>query len=109
MKLFFENISACERISRSFPLESSVEQALEIFENLPENDGSSMGFIDSNNILIEFQKFNQFLWLIEIPVFSENGSFQAVCNRHQCKRVIKQLFQGVDPFLTCDFEFQSNL
>lgn len=109
MKLFFENISAFEKVSRDNPLESSVEQALEIFENLPQDDGSSMGFVDSNNILIEFSKYNRFLWLVEIPIFEKNGSFQALCNKHQCKRVIRQLFKGTDPFLTCEFEFEGNL
>ncbi|MFA7447724.1 MAG: hypothetical protein WCY77_04745 [Weeksellaceae bacterium] len=109
MKLFYENISARDRVSRQSALESSLEQALEVFEYLPEDDGSSMGFIHEDNIVIQILKYNRFLWLIEIPVFAENGAFQATCNRNQCKRIIARLFSGDDPFSICDFKFESNL
>lgn len=109
MKLFFENISAHDRIQIDSALESSVEQALEIFENLPQDDGSSMGLVNEDNIAVLFQKYNRFMWLVEIPIFAKNGSFQVICTPDQCKRIIKEIFDGADPFSVADFTFESYL
>lgn len=107
MKLYYENITEEEKISVDFPLESSVEQALDVFENLPQYDGSSFGLVDENSLIVHFEKFNKFMWLIEIPMLSENGSYQAICNINQCKKLIKELFNDTDPFSIVDFDFKS--
>lgn len=109
MKLYYENITEEEKISLDFPLDACVEQALEVFENLPQSDGSSFGLVDENDTVIHFEKFNKFMWLVQIPELSKHGSHQAICNLNQCKKLIKGLFNGVDPFDMIDFEFKSFL
>lgn len=107
MKLFFENISQSESISVKQPLEAAIEQALDVFERLPEDDGSSFGLITNRDVIIQISKFNRFMWLVEIPEPEKKGSWQAVCNRNQVKRALKELFDERDPFLVCDFKFES--
>lgn len=107
MKLFFENISQSERIPVEQPLEAAFEQALDVFELLPEDDGSSFGLITDRNVVIQISKYNRFMWLVEIPEPEKNGSWQAICNRNRVKRALKELFEEKDPFLVCDFKFES--
>lgn len=109
MKLFFENISEQMKVPVDFPLDAVLEQALDIFEQLPEDDGSTFGIVNDNNIVLQFSKFNKFLWLVEIPDIPKNGIHQAFCNRNQCIRLIEDVFSGADPFTLLEFKFESYL
>lgn len=109
MKLFFENITDNMKIPMDFPLDAVLEQAMDIFEQLPEDDGSSFGIVNDKNIVIQFSKYNKFLWLVEIPDMSRNGIHQSFCNRHQCIRLIEDIFSGADPFTLSEFKFESYL
>jgi len=109
MKLFFENITENIRVPVDFPLDAVLEQALDIFEQLPEDDGSSFGIVNDTNMVIQFSKFNKFIWLVEIPDISKNGIYQSHCNRNQCIRLIEDIFSGADPFTLSEFKFESYL
>ena len=109
MKLFFENITDELKVPMDFPLDAVLEQALEIFEQLPEDDGSSFGLVNDQNVVVQFSKFNKFLWLVEIPEVPKNGIHQGFCNRNQCIRLIQDIFSGADPFSVCEFKFESYL
>jgi len=106
MKVFFFNTRTQEEIPDSQALEASVEQALEIFEKLPQDGGSFLGIINEDAIHIQFRKYNRFMWLIEIPVVTKNGNFVYVCHKDKCKRIIDQLFEGIDPLLLAEFTFE---
>jgi hypothetical protein len=109
MKLFFENFTEEAKVPMDFPLDAVLEQALEVFENLPEDDGSSFGLVNEQNVVIQFSKYNKFLWLVEIPDVNKNGIYQCTCNRNQCIRLIQDIFSGADPFSVCAFKFESYL
>lgn len=109
MKLFFENISEQMKVQMDFPLDAVLEQALDIFEQLPEDDGSTFGIVNDVGTVVQFSKYNKFLWLVEIPDIPKNGIHQAFCNRHQCMRIIEELFAGADPFTLSEFNFESYL
>ncbi|MFV0305123.1 MAG: hypothetical protein ACK5IC_06560 [Moheibacter sp.] len=109
MKLFFENITEQERVSMDFPLEAVFGQVLEVFEQLPEEDGSTFGLVTEENMVIQFSKYNQFMWLVEIPDTEKHGVYQSICNRNQCVRFIENLFLEKNPFDICEFKFHSYL
>lgn len=109
MKLFFENFTEEAKVPMDFPLDAVLEQALEIFETLPEDDGSSFGLVNDQNLVVQFSKFNKFLWLVEIPDVPKNGIHQGFCNRNQCIRLIQDIFSGADPFSAYEFKFESYL
>lgn len=109
MKLFFENITEEVRVQMDFPLEAVLEQALEVFESLPEDDGSSMGLVTDEGIVLQFRKYNKFMWLVEIPDMSKHGVYQAIVNRNQCIRFIEDVFSGANPFSVIQFKFESFL
>lgn len=109
MKLFFENISDQIRVPVDYPLDAVLEQALDVFEQLPEDDGSSFGIVNETNTVIQFSKFNKFVWLVEIPDLPKNGTHQTHCNRNQCIRMIEDIFGGADPFTLSEFKFESYL
>jgi hypothetical protein len=109
MKLFFENITDEIKIPMDFPLDAVFEQAMEVFEQLPEDDGSSFGIVNDQNVMVQFRKYNQFMWLVEIPDHSKHGVHQAICNRGQCIRIIEDLFSGADAMSVTQFKFESYL
>lgn len=109
MKLFYENITEGEKIPIDFPLDAGIEQTLEIFDSIPENDGSSFGVVNDHGLVIQFHKYNKFMWLVEIPDLSKHGAYQAICNPNQCVRLLKEVFDGADPFGVFDFKFESFL
>src|SRR5690606_20690057 len=109
MKLFFENISENLKVPMDFPLDAVPEQAIEVFEQLPEDDGSTFGLVNDVSVVIQFSKYNKFLWLVEIPDVPKNGIHQAFCNRNQCLRFIEDVFSGAEPFKLLEFKFESYL
>lgn len=109
MKVFFENISEEIRVPSEEPLESALEQALDIFDNLPEDDGSSFGLLNDNEISIQFFKLNKFLWLVEIPDSNRKGVYRAMVNKSKCIKLITAFFSDRDPFEICSFEFEPDL
>lgn len=109
MKLFFDNISEQMKVQMDFPLDAVLEQALEVFMQLPEDDGSTFGIVNEQNVVVQFSKYNKFLWLVEIPDVKNNGIHQAFCNRNQCLRFLEDLFSGADPFTLSEFKFESYL
>ncbi|MFA5619948.1 MAG: hypothetical protein WDA08_06565 [Weeksellaceae bacterium] len=106
MKLFFENITENNRVPVESPLEATLSQALEVFEFLPENDGSSMGIVNDEQVIFQISKFNRFLWLVEIPEESKEGSWQKICSQSRCRKIIEEIFQGVDLLQVYDFKFE---
>lgn len=109
MKLFFENIREDFKIPMDFPLEAVLEQALEIFEQLPEDDGSTFGIVNEQNTVVQFSKYNRFMWLVEIPDLPNHGVHQAISNRNQCIRILEDLFSGADAMSVAEFKFVSFL
>ena len=109
MKLFFENISENLKVPMDFPLDAVPEQAIEVFEQLPEDDGSTFGLVNDVSVVIQFSKYNKFLWLVEIPDVPKNGIHQAFCNRNQCLRFIEDVFSGAETFKLLEFKFESYL
>lgn len=107
MKLFFENITENHKVSMDFPLEATLEQAIDVFEELPQNDGSFFGLITKVNKMVLFKKFNRFFWLVEIPDFEQHGNYQALCNKNQCIRLLSAMFAEKDPQEVIDFVFES--
>lgn len=108
MKLFYENISQNDMVPVEAPLEAVLDQALDVFERLPEDDGSSFGLITDEQISIQFYKFNRFLWRAEIPDKENDGFWTAVCSPNQIKVILKKLFDGEPAFSVYAFEFEKN-
>lgn len=109
MKLFFENITEQEKIPMDFPLDAVLDQALDLFEQLPQDDGSSFGIVNESKTVVQFSKYNKFFWLVEIPDTSKHGVYHALLNQNQCTRLIENLFLGEDPFSVNEFKFESYL
>ncbi len=97
MYVFFQNYSQRIGVSSKNPLEGSVWQVLEIFEHLPEDDGSFLGLQNEDKASIQISKYNKYVWLIEMPVPEKGGSFQGFYTRIKVKEIIESLFNGL-PF-----------
>ena len=56
MKIFFENYADDLIVETELPLEGSLQQAIEIFHNLPDYDGSYIGLVNQDG-------YTHFVWL----------------------------------------------
>ena len=97
LKVFFQNFTNKMKVSIHKPLDAVLEQVLEVFEFLPQHDGSYLGIISEQEITIQFTKYNKFVWLIEIPIPEKKGSYQMFLTDHKCKRIITSIFEGINP------------
>lgn len=95
MRVYFKNYREKLSVPTSQPLESSVWQALEIFDNLPEEDGSFFGLVDQDNESLQFVKYNKYVWLIEIPKPQLGGAYQGYFTKNKCRRIIEEVFEGL--------------
>jgi len=108
LKLYFQNYSKNFGVSIHQPLDCSMEQAIEVFEVLPQNDGSYFGIISENNITVQFSKYNKFVWLVEIPIPKRKGNYQIFFTPNKCKNLIKDLFLGFNPLKINGLMFEKN-
>lgn len=104
MKLFFENITEKEFIPMEKALDAVPEQALDVFDQLPEDDGSFLGLLTDDGTCLQFSKFNRFMWLVELIDNPKKEKFKAICNPNQCRRIIIGIFDGKNPIDLADFE-----
>ncbi|MGI9527485.1 MAG: hypothetical protein ACR2MS_10290 [Weeksellaceae bacterium] len=95
MKLFFKNYHSKIGIPMGRALDASVWQALEIYDNLPENDDSFIGFINEKKEVLKIVKYNKFLWLVEIPEPELGGSHQGYFTRRRCRMIIEKVFNNI--------------
>ena len=95
MRLYFQNFGKNLCVPTASPLEASVWQALDIFNNLPEEDGSFLGLVDENEDSLQFMKYNKYVWLIEIPKPDLGGSYQGYFTKNKCRKIISEIFTGL--------------
>ncbi|MXV38362.1 hypothetical protein GO491_06675 [Flavobacteriaceae bacterium Ap0902] len=96
MQLFFKNHDQRTGVPMGRALESSLWQALEIFDDLPENDDSFLGLINSKKEVLKMMKYNKFVWLVEIPQPHKGGSYQGYYPRQRCREIMKDVFDNVE-------------
>ncbi|WP_322970234.1 hypothetical protein [Faecalibacter sp. LW9] len=106
MKIFFENYADEIFVETDFPLEGSLEQAVDIFHNLPDYDGSFIGFVNKDGNTVQISKYDRFLFLVEIPVDDQNASYYKLFNYYQARNLIDHLFNGFDPYNIPDLKFE---
>lgn len=106
MKIFFENYADNLLVETNFPLEGSLEQAVDIFHNLPDYDGSFIGFVNEDGNTVQISKYDRFLFLVEIPVEDQDASYYKLFNYYQIKNLIEHLFNGFDPYDIPDLKFE---
>lgn len=108
LKMYIYNYTHKVKVSIHKPLEASLEQALEVFDELPQTDGSYFGLINEKEICCQFSKYNKFIWLLEIPFPEKKGNYQIFLTPNKCKSIIHELFNGLDPLKIKGLIFESN-
>ncbi len=109
MKIFFENYADDLNVETELPLQGSLEQAIEIFHNLPDYDGSYIGFVNRDGNTVQISKYDRFLFLVEIPVYEEQAAYSVLFNYFQVKQLIENLFKGFDPYTIQGLKFEHYL
>ena len=109
MRVYFQNYRDKTGVRTSRPLEGSVWQALDIFENLPEDDGSFIGIVDENGEALQFIKYNKYVWLIEIPKPDLGGAYQGYFTKNKCRRIMMEVFEGLPLSQVAGLSFEKYL
>lgn len=95
MLLYFQDYTNNICVPTEAPLEASVWQALDIFNNISDDDGSYIGLVDEHQETLQFMKYNKYVWLIEIPKPHLGGSYQGYFTKNKCKKIISEIFDGL--------------
>lgn len=90
------------------PLEGSLEQVLDMFDHLPQNDGSYLGIYSAQDIHCIISKYNKFVWLMEIYPKGKKGVYQIFLTTTKTREVIKELFAGLNPLKINGLSYESN-
>jgi len=106
VKIFFENYADDLNVETNFPLEGSLEQAIDIFHNLPDYDGSFIGFENNDGNTVQISKYDRFLFLVEIPVYEQQGAYTKLFHYQQVRNLIDYLYEGFDPYDIPDLKFE---
>lgn len=106
MKIFFENYADDLTVETELPLEGSLSQAIEIFHNLPDYDGSYIGFENQAKNTVQISKYDRFLFLVEIPVYEEQASYSILFTYFKVKQLIIDLYNGFDPYTIKGLKFE---
>ncbi|MCB9201772.1 MAG: hypothetical protein H6604_01810 [Flavobacteriales bacterium] len=106
LEVYFWNYTDDIGVSVYKPLEASLEQALDIFTNLPERDGSYIGIVSEQGIKMQITKYNKFLWVLEIPVAEKKGKYQIFLTRNKVISLVKDLFDGFNPMKINGLDFE---
>lgn len=97
LKLYFYNNDLKMAISSEDALYSSDSQALELLDLIDNNYNSYLVIFSANQMKVQFTKYNKFVWNIEIPHQSKNGSYQIFLTPNKAKRLIEDLYKGFNP------------
>ena len=60
--------------------------------------------IDGNTIQIS--KYDRFLFLVEIPIYNEQGSYSILFTYYQVKQLIENIYRGFDPYNIQGLKFE---
>ncbi|MGV0948774.1 hypothetical protein ACTS91_13750 [Empedobacter falsenii] len=109
MKIFFENYADDLLVETELPLEGSLSQAIEIFHNLPDYDGSYIGLMNQDGNTVQISKYDRFLFLVEIPVYQEQASYSVLFTYFQVMQLLEDLYKGFDPYNIKGLKFEQYL
>ncbi|CAM3387434.1 hypothetical protein [uncultured Empedobacter sp.] len=109
VKIFFENYADDLQVETELPLDGSLSQAIEIFHNLPDYDGSFIGLINRDGNTVQISKYDRFLFLVEIPVYHEQASYSTLFTYFQVMQLLHDLYKGFDPYNIKGLKFEQYL
>ena len=107
VKVFFQNYQKQLGVSAAQPLWACNTQVLEIFQNLPFDDGSFLVIINSHGDKIKMSGYNKFVWKIDIPIIKKQGAYRIFLPKEKCISFIEQIYQGIPPNKINGLSFES--
>jgi len=84
---------------REKDMKVTLEEALTEVDKFPIVEGSFLGFFNERNETIQFIRFRQDQWLIDVPVLKGGKyvySLQDEVKHSQVKEIVTRFFQGKD-------------
>lgn len=92
IKMFWNDGISDTGVASSDAIESSLDLVLDKFYDLSENENSFLGLKKSENDIIQFAYLKENIWLVDIPVLVEKGSYVKECEYHDCVDIIKNYY-----------------
>jgi len=78
-----------------FSADGTLDEILQDFFDLSEEDGSFLGLENEQGQVIQFMWEGDNNWLVDIPVMEKEGSFQKHADYDGCVDFIEQFFNGI--------------
>jgi hypothetical protein len=110
MKYFYYDVTDYdyddEDESNEFEDDGTLDEILQSFYDLSEEDGSFLGLENEQGKIIQFMWNDNNNWLVDIPKIEKEGSLQKHADYDECVALIKK-FYGEDIIDISDFTFQT--
>lgn len=104
MKFFKED--GKEYISGDSPKEVTLEVALKEIDKLPMVEGNFIGFINEKEETIQFIRFEENNWLIDVPIFEKDAYSCSLqdddLTTEKVKEIVRKFFSGENWKSLCD-------
>lgn len=95
IKMFWNDEILNEGVSASEAIESSFDLVLDKFYNLSETENSFLGIKTKDDNVIQFSCIREDVWLTDIPIITEKGSFERECEFQECVEIIKSCYSSL--------------
>ena len=110
MKYFYYDVTDYdyddEDESNEFEDDGTLDEILQRFYDLSEEDGSFLGLEDEQERVIQFMYNDSNDWLVDIPKTEKKGSWQKHASYDECVALIEKFYSG-DTIDISDFTFQT--
>ena len=92
IKMFWNDSELNIGVASSDAIEAPLNSVLDKFYDLSEAENSFLGLKKSDNDIIQFAYLREDIWLVDIPVMAERGSYMEECEYLDCVDIIRSYY-----------------
>ena len=92
IKMFWNDSELNIGVASSDAIEAPLSSVLDKFYELSEAENSFLGLKKSDNDIIQFAYLREDIWLVDIPVMAERGSYMKECEYQDCVDIIRSYY-----------------
>ena len=92
IKIFWNDSELNIGVASSEAIEAPLNSVLDKFYDLSEAENSFLGLKKSDNDIIQFAYLREDIWLVDIPVIAERGSYMKECEYQDCVDIIRNYY-----------------
>ncbi|WP_455541000.1 hypothetical protein [Prevotella fusca] len=92
IRMFWNDGVSNSGIAANDAIEASLDSVLDRFFDLSEDEDSFLGLEKPDDEVVQFAYLRDNIWLVDIPVPAEGGSYMKECEYRDCVDIIKRYY-----------------